>query len=84
MFQLIEQLLIRSTKNNLKLAPVKSSFMLLEVKILGHESGYNTIKAIHSKNAAIRKITSPTEKVALKSFIGAPNFYTNFIEKTTN
>ena len=81
MFQLIEQLHIISTKNNLKLAPEKSFFMLLKVKFLGHEIGYNTIKPIHSKIAAIHKIPSPTGKVALMSFIGALNFYTKFIEK---
>ena len=81
MFQLIEQLHIISTKNNLKLAPEKSFFMLLKVKFLGHEIGYNTIKPIHSKIAAIHKIPSPTGKVALMSFIGALNFYTKIIEK---
>ena len=84
MFQLIEQLHFISTKNNLKLAPEKSFFMffmLLKVKFLGHEIGYNTIKPIHSKIAAIHIIPSPTGKVALMSFIGALNFYTNFIEK---
>ena len=81
MFQLIEQLHIFSTKKNLKLAPEKSFFMLLKVKFLGHEIGYNTIKPIHSKIAAIHKIPSPTGKVALMSFIGALNFYTKFIEK---
>ena len=70
-----------STKNNLKLAPEKSFFMLLKVKFLGHEIGYNTIKPIHSEIAAIHKIPSPTGKVALMSFIGALNFYTKFIEK---
>ena len=81
MFQLIEQLHLISTKHNLKLAPEKSFFMLLKVKFLGHENGYNTIKPIHSKIAAIHKIPSPTGKVALMSFIGALNFYTKFIEK---
>ena len=81
MFQLIEQLHIISTKNNLKLAPEKSFFMLLKVKFLGHESDYNTIKPIHSKIAAIHNIPSPTGKVALMSFIGALNFYTIFIDK---
>ena len=81
MFQLIEQLHIISTKNNLKLAPEKSFFMLLKVKFLGHEIGYNTMKPIHSKITAIHKIPSPTGKVALMSFIGALNFYTKFIEK---
>ena len=42
MFQLIEQLHTTSTENNLKLAPEKSFFMLLKVKLLRHEIGYNT------------------------------------------
>ena len=70
MLHLIEQLHIISTKN-LKLAPEKSFFMLLKDKFLGHEIGYNTIKPIHSKIAAIQKIPSPTRKVALMSFVGA-------------
>ena len=37
MFQLIEQLHVISTKNNLELASKKSFFMLLKVKFLGHE-----------------------------------------------
>ena len=55
--------------------------MLLKVKFLGHEIDYNTIKPIHSKNAAIHKVPSPTGKVALMSFIGSLSFYTKFIEK---
>ena len=81
MFQLIEQLHIIIRKNILKLAPEKSFSMLLKFKFLGHETGYNTIKPIHSKIAAIHKIPSPTGKVALMNFIGALNFYTKFIEK---
>ena len=84
MFQLIEKLHIISTKNNHKLAPEKSIFMLLKVKFLGHEISYNTIKPIRSKIAAIHKIPSPTGKVALMSFIGALNFYTKFNEKLHN
>ena len=81
MFQLIEQLRTISTKHNLNLAPVKSFFMLLKVKFLGHAIGYNTINSIHSKVDANQKIPSPTSKVAVMSFIGALNFYTKFIEK---
>ena len=82
MFQLIEQP-HNISKKKPKLAPEKSVFMLLKFKFLGHEIGYNTIGPIHSKIAAIHKIPSPTGKVALMSFIGALNFYTKFIEKTT-
>ena len=81
MFHLIQQLHIISPKHNLKLAPQKSFFMLLNVIFHGHEKGYNSIKFIPSKLAAIHKIPSPTGKVALMSFIGALNFYTKFIEK---
>ena len=49
MFKLIEQLHLISTKHNLKLAPEKSVFMLLKVKLLGHEIGFNAIKNNHSK-----------------------------------
>ena len=55
MFPFIEHSHIISTKNNLKLAPAKSFFMLLKVKFLGHEIGYNTIKPIFSKIAAFHK-----------------------------
>ena len=65
MFQLIEQLHIISTKNNLKLAPEKSFFMLLKVKFLGHEIGYNTIKPIPSKVTAITRFLHPLEKLLL-------------------
>ena len=81
MFQLIEQLHIISTKNNLKLAPEKSFFMVLQVEFFGHEIDYKTSKPVNSKNAAIHKIASPTGKVAIMSFIGAFKFYTKFIEK---
>ena len=53
--------------------------MLLKGKLLGHEIGYNTIKPLHSKVAAIHKLPSLTFKVALISFLGALNFYTKFI-----
>ena len=80
MFHLIEQLHCISTKHNLRLAPENSFFMLLKIKFLGYEIGYNTIKPIHSIFAAIHKIPSPTGQGALMSFIGAPSFYTKSIE----
>ena len=58
--------------------------MLLKVKFLGHEIGYNTIKPIHSKVDAIHKLPSPTSNLAPMSFIFALSFYTKFIEKHHN
>ena len=39
MFELIKELHIIATRENLKLAPEKSFYMLLKVKFLGHEIG---------------------------------------------
>ena len=50
MFELVKELHKLATKENLKLAPEKSFYMLLKVKFLGHEKGNNTIKPIPSKN----------------------------------
>ena len=65
MFELIKELHKIATKENLKLAPKKSFYMLLEVKFLGHEIGNNTIKPITSKIEAIKRIPSPKEKKML-------------------
>ena len=54
--------------------------MLLKVYV-GHEIGYNTIQPIHSEVAAIHKLPSPTDKVALMGLIAARNFCTKVIEK---
>ena len=75
MFQFFEQLHVINTKHKLKLASEKSFFMLLRVKFLENEIGYNTIKPIHSKVAAIHKLPSPAGINTLMSFIGALNFF---------
>ena len=81
MLELIEELHKISTKNNIKLAPEKSFYMLQKVKFLGHEIGNNTIKPIHSKIEAIKNIPSPRTKQDVMQFLGTINFYSKFIEK---
>ena len=44
MFELIKEVHTIANRQNLKLAPEKSFYMLLKVKFLGHEIGNNTIK----------------------------------------
>ena len=70
-----------ASRENLKLAPEKSFYMLLKVKFLGHEIGNNTIKPIPSKIEAIKRIPSPKEKKDVMQFLGSVNFYSKFIEK---
>ena len=58
MFELIKEVHTIANRENLKLAPEKSFYMLLKVKFLGHEIGNNTIKPIPSKIEAIKRIPS--------------------------
>ena len=81
MLNLIEQLHQICQTNNLKIAPEKSFYFLLTVKLLGHEIGNNTIKPISSKIDAIHQLKTPTSKTELMRFIGSMNFYSKFINK---
>ena len=81
MFEFIKELHKIVTKENLKLAPEKSFYMLLKVKFLGHEIWNNTIKPIPSKIEAIKRILSPKEKKDVMQFLGSVNFYSKFVEK---
>ena len=49
MFELIKELHKIATKENLKLAPEKSFYMLLKVKFLGLEIGNNQLNQSHQK-----------------------------------
>ena len=81
MFELIKELHIIATREDLKPAPEKSFYMLLKVKFLGHETGNNTTKPIPSKIEAIKRIPSPKEKKDVMQFLGSVSFYSKFIEK---
>ena len=81
MFEVIKELHKKATKENLKLAPEKSFYMLLKVNVLGHEIGNNTIKPIPSKIEAIERIPSPKEKKDDMQVLGSVNFYSKFVEK---
>ena len=70
-----------ASRENLKLAPEKSFYMLLKVKFFGHEIGTNTIKPIPSKIDAIKRIPLPKEKKDVMQFLGSVKFYSKFIEK---
>ena len=81
MFELVKELHKIVTKENLKLAPEKSFYMLLKVKFLGHEIGNNTIKPIPSKIEAIKRFPSPKEKKDVMKLLGSVNFNSKFVEK---
>ena len=84
LFELNKELPKIATKENLKLAPAKSFYMLLKVKVFGHEIGNNTIKPIPSKNEAIIRVPSPKEKKDVMQFLGSVNFYQNSLENYTS
>ena len=62
MFELIKELHKIVTKENLRLAPKKSMYMLLTVKFLRHEIWNNKIEPIPSKIEAIKTIPSSKKK----------------------
>ena len=81
MYELNKELHKIAAKENPKLAPEKSFYMLLKVKLLGHEIGNTTIKPIPSTIEAIKRILSLKDKKDVMQFLGSVNFYSNFIEK---
>ena len=81
MFELIKELQKTATKENLKLAPENTFYMLIKGKILGLEIGNNTIKPIPSKIEATKRIPPPKEKKDVMQFLGSVNFYSSFVEK---
>ena len=62
MFEFTKELHIIANRENLKLAPEKSFYMLLKVKFLGHEIGNNTINPIPSKIEAIKNNSQEKRK----------------------
>ena len=81
MIELIKQLhQICQKKNNFKIAPEKSFYVLLTVKFLGDEIGNQTTKPIHSKVDGIHKLKTFSSKRELIRFIGSMNLYSNFIQ----
>ena len=81
MFELIKERHKITTKENLKLAPEKSFYMLLKVNFVRHEIGNNTNKSIPSKREAIKRISSPKEKKDVMQFLRSVNFYSKFVKK---
>ena len=79
MLQLIKQLRDIAKKENLSSAIEKSFFMLLTVKYLGNEIGFNTNKPYQAKIAAIHEFPSPTTKIRLIRIIVSMAFYSKFI-----
>ena len=68
MFELIKELHKLTTKENLKLAPEKSFYLLLKVKFLGHEIGNNTIKPIPKKWKPSKESHHQTKRKMLCNF----------------
>ena len=84
MIELIEKLHQICQKNNLKFASEKYFYVLLTVKFLGHETGNQTIKPIHSKVDGKHKLKTPASKCELMRFIGSISFYSKFIQSCTS
>lgn len=67
-------------KANLKLKPSKCAFAVDEVVYLGHRINKNGVGTDHSKVEAIGRISTPTDRVKLRRFLGACSFYRRFVK----
>ena len=77
MFELIKELHTIASRENLKLAPEKSFYMLLKVKFLGHEIGNNTIKPNHPKLKLLKEFHHQKKRKMLCNFLAVLTFIQN-------
>ena len=80
MFELIKELHTIASRENLKLAPEKSFYMLLKVTFLGHEIGNNTIKPIPSKSKLLKEFHHQKKKKMLCNFLAVLTFIQNSLK----
>ena len=77
----LEQVLQRLVKYNVKLNKAKSKFFKNQVQYLGHILTADGIRPVQDKVEGIVKAPKPTDVSQLKSFLGMVNFYGKFIPK---
>ena len=80
MFELIKELHTIASRENLKLAPEKSFYMLLKVKFFGHEIGNNTIKPIPSKKKPLKEFHHQKKRQMLCNFLAVLTFIQNSLK----
>jgi hypothetical protein len=78
-FTLIDRILNRLKKSGLKLNPKKCKFAYFELEFLGHVISEEGIRPNPEKIRAVKEMRPPTDKTALKSFLGLCSFYRRFI-----
>lgn len=58
----------------------KCKFFMYEIKYLGHVIGRQTIRPDPVRVEAIKNMTEPTDETTLRSFLGAINFYGQYVK----
>uniref|UniRef100_A0A0N4ZD95 RNA-directed DNA polymerase n=1 Tax=Parastrongyloides trichosuri TaxID=131310 RepID=A0A0N4ZD95_PARTI len=77
---IIEEVLKRLKKVGLKAKLKKTVFMEKRVHFLGHILSEDGIEIDDDKIKALQKLESPKDRKALRSFLGAANYFRRFIE----
>ena len=78
--EILEKVLARLEKYNVKLNKTKCHFLKKEAQYLGHKLSAQGIKPLQNKVDAIMKAPSPRDVSELKSFLGMVNFYGKFVK----
>ena len=75
----LRQVLQSFRKAKITAKPSKALLGFRELEFLAHRIGNGSIKPTEEKIDAVNKITQPTTKKQIRSFIGTMNFYRRFI-----
>ena len=80
----IRGVLERLREHGLTVKPSKCRFGFSTIQYLGFVIDGKTIKPVHYKVQAISKVTPPTSKKTLRSFLGMISFYRSFIDHASS
>ena len=73
--ELVDKVLQRLADSNLKTNPVKCNWGVRETDFLGYEMTPDSCKPMKQKIEALLKMSAPSNKKQVRSFLGAINFY---------
>lgn len=78
---ILESVLQRSIKHNIKLKIYKSEFLRKKVAYLGHILSEHGVKADQKKVKCMQEFPHPTSVVEIQRFLGMANYYRRYVDQ---